>query len=874
MSKGLVERSSLEAIANAIREKNGNSDTYTPAQMGPAISAITAGDNIDHEDLPAYVKTEALDVARRVKAKMQSNSIVILAGSDSHQIETDDTNGANTMAGNLHAGMGMKALTYILPFDFAAYLGDYTAGSNTTSINEGLGHFASINSYIDEAFRGLPQFRTVGNHDPLSYSYDQNGRVLSQAELYNLIGKYNDDGITVMGSTVAGYCYRDFTNKNFRVICLNTADIDKTSQGGTEAVSDTQKKWFADTLISTPQDYGIIILSHHPLDWGNIMATSHILRAYVEEQSNFNIGGTIYDFTNKNKSSWILQLHGHVHTFTVDNLHWNNGGTGVAYNVKRIALPCTNFYRTNEYGRNSGEEYYGIEFGTPGDTQSKVANTAKDTAFCVFVINPSEQKIYAINYGAGYDRDVYWGENAVSVTGVSLDKNSCTITAGQTEQLTATITPADATNTNLNWSSSNTSVATVSGGLVTGVAVGNAVITVTTQDGNFTATCNISVEAVKIEPTNLVPISTNTDGTIFNNIGYMNDKYVSGSNNGNATGYVATGFIHVDNADQIDYIYIRGADIDDSDYSRFYIFNETSWTTSWGYKGINNWAGWISSVEKLGTEYYRITTDKSFATSYMATAPRSIRLSLKGSGEHLFISFNNPIIDEYYPWGNTTTYTVTNNLTNITSNGATSVNEGASYSATLTPTSGYTIDTVTITMNGIDITSTAYNNHSIIISNVTGNIIITASASQASLSGNLINIIGYQDDTRVGTGDGSFKSATGYVALEIPIDTYFTAWPSTLRIKGADFRSSTHSNASNVTMTPSGFNSSTYNGGPDTFAFCGGLANANWTGTFDSSGNITITCTQRPNINVSSIRLCGYGSGANMDIRINEDFDD
>jgi tRNA A37 threonylcarbamoyladenosine modification protein TsaB len=170
MSKGLVERSSLEAIANAIREKNGNSDTYTPAQMGPAISAITAGDNIDHEDLPAYVKAEALAVAERVKTKLKSDSIVILTGSDSHQIETG-TNAANTMAGNLHAGMAMKALTYMLPIDFAAYLGDYTAGSNTTGIEEGLGHFASINNYIDEAFRGLPQFRTVGNHDPLGYSY-------------------------------------------------------------------------------------------------------------------------------------------------------------------------------------------------------------------------------------------------------------------------------------------------------------------------------------------------------------------------------------------------------------------------------------------------------------------------------------------------------------------------------------------------------------------------------------------------------------------------------------------------------------------------------------------------------------------------------
>lgn len=175
------------------------------------------------------------------------------------------------------------------------------------------------------------------------------------------------------------------------------------------------------------------------------MSTSHVLRAYVEEQSSINIGGTTYNFTGKNKSAWVLQLHGHVHTFTVDNLHWNNGGTGVAYDVKRIALPCTNFVRTNEYGNNGAAEYYGIEFGTPGDTQSKVAGTAKDTAFCVIVINPSEQKAYAINYGAGYDREVYWGESTVAVTGVTLNVSSGTLNPGGSVALTATVIPVDAT---------------------------------------------------------------------------------------------------------------------------------------------------------------------------------------------------------------------------------------------------------------------------------------------------------------------------------------------------------------------------------------------------------------------------------------------
>ncbi|HQK38068.1 MAG TPA: Ig-like domain-containing protein, partial [Bacteroidales bacterium] len=84
----------------------------------------------------------------------------------------------------------------------------------------------------------------------------------------------------------------------------------------------------------------------------------------------------------------------------------------------------------------------------------------------------------------------------VPVTGVTVNPTSLSLTVGQTGQLTATVQPADATNKNVSWSSSNTSVATVnSSGLVTAIAAGNATITVTTQDGGKTASCAVTVTA-------------------------------------------------------------------------------------------------------------------------------------------------------------------------------------------------------------------------------------------------------------------------------------------------------------------------------------------------------------------------------------------
>lgn len=79
------------------------------------------------------------------------------------------------------------------------------------------------------------------------------------------------------------------------------------------------------------------------------------------------------------------------------------------------------------------------------------------------------------------------------------------------------------------------------------------------------------------------------------------------------------------------------------------------------------------------------------------------------------------------------TYTITNKLTKCSnSNTNTSVNENTNYVATITPTNGYTLTgaSVNITMGGTDITSTAYNNGTINIPKVTGNVVITISTTQ------------------------------------------------------------------------------------------------------------------------------------------------
>jgi len=81
----------------------------------------------------------------------------------------------------------------------------------------------------------------------------------------------------------------------------------------------------------------------------------------------------------------------------------------------------------------------------------------------------------------------------VVVTGVALDITTANLSVGETQTLTATVSPSNATNQEVAWSSSDVNVARVENGVVTAVGAGTATITVKTADGDFTATCTVNV---------------------------------------------------------------------------------------------------------------------------------------------------------------------------------------------------------------------------------------------------------------------------------------------------------------------------------------------------------------------------------------------
>lgn len=139
------------------------------------------------------------------------------------------------------------------------------------------------------------------------------------------------------------------------------------------------------------------------------------------------------------------------------------------------------------------------------------------------------------------------------------------------------------------------------------------------------------------------------------------------------------------------------------------------------------------------------------------------------------------------------TYQILNTLVNVTnSNSATSIASESAYSATLSIESGYTWGTVTITMGGVDITSTAYNSstHVISIASVTGDLVITASATAPVTTYTITNALSNVTNSNA---SASIQSGSAYSATLTP-DTGYNIYSVTITMGGVDVTSTVYSN--------------------------------------------------------------------------------
>lgn len=259
-------------------------------------------------------------------------------------------------------------------------------------------------------------------------------------------------------------------------------------------------------------------------------------------------------------------------------------------------------------------------------------------------------------------------------------------------------------------------------------------------------------------------------------------------------------------------------------------------TNEKGENGIND-AYDIEFGETVSYEKVAGTAeDTAFCVVTVDTAAKKIYATHYGAGYDREI--------DYSSGGGSVaaTYTITNALTNATNdNASTTVSEGGSYTATITPVDGYVLQSVTVTMGGVDITSSAYSDGEITVANVTGNIVITANAIVNEPVVTYTNLVptakasdgvtiygedyngdgtpdGYKNDMRLGS-NGAYSAGTGFVATGFIQQTL----ENPIYIKGNELSSDSYTRL---------YTFKTYVGGVSSFANCVGSRSGD-TNSFD-----------------------------------------
>lgn len=638
MSVMRVNTETLAALTDEIGLKTGLDEALTAKQ---AIIDIAASPTRPRS-YPAYVAEEAARVAGRVKPYQTADSITIVTVSDMHVSHKQAETYTNSP---LHACIAARIVADAVGADLVAVLGDYTNGSGSSdTLEDMLADFMVANRQMANLD---PQGRLYGNHDLHPYVPAAWEELRLTARNYITRFAY---GVTTPAEAWRGYVYKDVGNT--RVIMINTSDLyDLTAEeiaagyGGQVNganidgcfVSAAQLTWLV-SLLSADKDESItntVLLTHHPLDWGTVFRQNNmaqlleIVRAY-----NAGNNGTVtaakgetisYNFSGKNTAPLYLNIHGHLHNLRDREITVDGSGTG----IYALCTPNACLGRNSEINDN-GSTTVRNTFGdwvTPN--LGKTAGAYNDTSFVVTVIDPVAQVANSICYGlgtgSGYGRDrvVSWGDIVYhSVTcywddAVVLTPKPGNIADGSA--LSITLNLAD------NYKVTDVTV-TMSGEDITATAYKDGEIKISAVTGAVVVT----VATAYVPPAafvNLVETAVDTDGNIYNGIGYKLDAQLSDLESGGSyeistvSGYVTTGFIPYGPGETV--FYISGFSAPNNANFRAVVDNDyTQPGKEFWYNIGGSTFGARFGSEEMANGVYKVTI-----TAHGATLGKYIRLS-------------------------------------------------------------------------------------------------------------------------------------------------------------------------------------------------------------------------------------------------------
>lgn len=539
----------LTYIADAIRSKTGKTTELSLEEIEATIRGSMAVNST-----PSYITTEA----QRVSALVDSSNFNMICGSDIHLYSGNSAHDKSLVSAQ-YFGMGIKELQKRSSIDCIALAGDYSyMASSSYNVEQVERDILLTEKAID--VNGT-QIWCVGNHD---WCYGSGvDRMLTADELYNLIGS-KSNGVKHTDELNRCYGYVDFPTNKIRVIYLNTNDckdgianggVTKENHGYLEFISPTQFRWVADVgLQFTESGWGVVFVSHHNLDYsfGWFKQFLKMLEAY-KDGTNVTLwltdyianGQTVghneaFNFASvSNRAEIICNIHGHNHNCAESKV---SSSTDVEPWLWRFCVPniCANRY--NESATNESRIYMG-EFDEDGNPVYwyKETGNAKATSFNVVSIDRTNKIIYAYIFGAGRDRAMYYGEYIPVEYSITVNATNCVDSTSNpttiTEGLSASL------------------VFTASNGyeLPDKVTVSGAEYTWNKSTGTLTLsnpTDNVSIAIVGVEVIlpyiNQIPISTGTDGSVYNTVGYKeNTRLESSGADGSASGQDACGFIPI-----------------------------------------------------------------------------------------------------------------------------------------------------------------------------------------------------------------------------------------------------------------------------------------------------------------------------------------
>lgn len=258
---------------------------------------------ISNTTVPSFVFEDGMEAYQRIINWANSDSIFLLG------FITDVHSGGT--AKYVH-NKYLSALGEPLGFDILCNGGDI--GLDTPATPDTHSRFEMMYNTKKGMIGNIPWIYVKGNHE----------RLQSMAELGQI---YNKSFNSIYGNFVFGdiyglYGYRDYTDKKIRIIFLNTSDNDAQEH---YSMSATQLQWLSNTLLNTPSDYGIVILTHRMIDsigrWKSNMSGADgepwdtyrsILKDFVARTSGSGVDGITWDFSTA-EAKLICNLAGDSH---------------------------------------------------------------------------------------------------------------------------------------------------------------------------------------------------------------------------------------------------------------------------------------------------------------------------------------------------------------------------------------------------------------------------------------------------------------------------------------------------------------------------------------------------------------------------------